>query len=264
MRYLNQLLTDFAEIRLRRCGELAAKHLLHVREHTLGYRCNFAGAGGENAKAIYLEARANVQRALQENPQPEDEDQDMRDLNAFMRGPDQAMPTLAQRIGIDLPALPPADVLSDEQLAALNAELVPTLAIHGATYAGPKDYPPRLKFALLMELAQRRMNIIDNGGYMYDGCSGTQLGCQWGMYCPCLQYIRKEDFLAKGGEAGYPDERFYQGDGDPYDFPLPTEEELAEQAKFQALPFEEQERIWEEKHKDDPPCPMHGEECGKW
>lgn len=264
MRYLSQLLTDIAEIRLQRCGQLAAKNMLHQREHMLGYRCDFAGAAGEHANDIFEEARMQALEELSQHPESTDEHQHIKDVEAFLRGPDEAMPTMAQRIGLDLEALPPPDVLSDDQLSALNEELIPTLALHGVTYGGPKDYPPRLKFEVVLTLALRRSGIIDNGGFVDDGCTGSPVGCTWGAYCSCLQYSRKEEFIAEGGDPSYPDDRFYQGDGDPFGFTPPTEEEKEKAAKFDALPLEEKMRIWEEEDKHAPPCEMHGEDCGKW
>ncbi len=264
MRYLNQLILDFAEIRLRRCGQLAAKNLLHQREHMLGYRCNFAGAVGDRAHDIFTQSRAESLITLEHRPESFDADQHIQGIEAFMRGPDEAMPTIAQRIGIDLEAIPPADTLSDDQLQALNEELIPTLAMHGASYGGPKDYPPRLKYEVVLKLAQRKSKITDNGGFTQDGCTGSQVGCDWGMYCSCLQYTSKKNFVAQGGDPSFPEERFYQGDGDPFGFTPATSEEKAEAEKFNALPFEEKIRIWEEQDKNAPPCPMHGKDCGKW
>ena len=122
------------------------------------------------------------------------------------------MPTITQLIGIELEAIPPAEALSNDQLQALNKELIPTVAIHGVSYDGPKDYPPRLKFVVVLRLALRRSGIIDNGGFTDDGCTGSPVGCTWEEYCSCIQSTRKEEFIAEGGDPSYPDERFFNPD----------------------------------------------------
>ena len=60
---------------------------------------------------------------------------------------------------------------------------MPTLALHGATYGGPQDYPPRLKFARNLALARWQRPIYTNGGFVNDGCTGYSVGCTWGAYC---------------------------------------------------------------------------------
>ena len=264
MRYLDQLLRDIALVRLRRCGELAARQQLHLREHMLGYSCTFHGAAGEEGAAIFEQQRLKTEATDQSRPNHEDGSEVERNVESFLRGPDGAMPGLAARIGIDLEALPPADVLSDEQLSAIIAEMKPTLALHGATLAAPKDYPPRLEYPLLLKLARSKRPIISTGGFVDDGCSGDPVGCTWGMYCPCLKYSRKAEFVSDGGDPSFPDERFYQGEGDPFALPERTPEELAEQAAFDALPLEEKMKVWDAEAAAAPPCPMHGEACGAW
>jgi len=149
------------------------------------------------------------------------------------------MPYIAQIIGIDVAATSPAEALSNDQLQALNKKLIPTVAIHGVSYGGLKHDPPRLKFEVVLRLALRRSGIIDNGGFTDDGCTGSPIGCTWGEYCSCFQSTHKEEFIAKGGDPSYPDERFFQGDDDPVDFTPLIKKEKTTAAKFEPLPFEE-------------------------
>lgn len=228
-----------------------------------GCRLEFPGAAGKDACSIMAKAKADLIAEVERSEATaSDEDVSFADVEEYIQGADPAMPTLATRIGFNVSDFPPLDKLSDDQVVSILDELIPLLMSFGKTYAGPKDYPPRLTYPIVLEMTQSTHMTSMNGGWVSDGCTGSQVGCQWGMYCSCLQYTTREDFEKDGGEKGYLSERFYQGEGDPFGFPEVSEEDRAKRTAFEALSIEEKMKFLDDESEKRPPCEWHGEQCG--
>jgi len=228
-----------------------------------GTRLEFEGAAGTDASQITAEAEAEFAVLEKESINAQtDVEVNIASVEEYARGADSAMPTLAARIGFDFSELPPLEKLSDDQVATLLGELIPLLILFGKTFAGPKDFPPRLTYPIVLKMTQATHMTSMDGGWVDDGCTGEQIGCTWGMYCPCLRYRKREDFEKKGGAKDYPSDRFFQGEGDPFSYPEPAAEEKAKRAAFDKLSADEQIKAIMAERANDPPCSWHGEACG--
>ena len=204
-----------AVLRLERVAELKAKGKLQMLELLTGMSLDFAGAAGTDASEI---AQSHAHESITIRSVEEEIEEGLRALKSLLQQPDLSGPTFASKIGIDLEALPPQQHLTEETAALLCEELIPLMAAFGSSYAGPKEFPRLALYPFLLETLRSKRNISDVAIIGDDGCTGYPVGCQWGVYCHCMAYWRKQDFIEKGGDPSYPDERFWNKKRDPFDF----------------------------------------------
>jgi len=221
-RYLEQLRYDFAVLRLKRAAELEAEGKLHIQGIMTGHVLDAAGAAGADAASI-LEGSLTTEHQATSVDRPWNTDLEAVDdfhhqVELYLSGLPEGTPSLAEAIGIDIASLPPPAHLSEAQASSLLDELLPLLAAFGNTRTAPARFPRLDHYRLVVEHLAKPGRTVMGGVLSSDGCTGNQVGCDWGAYCNCLQYERKEDFVARGGNPAYPDEHFFQGEGKPFSY----------------------------------------------
>ena len=127
------------------------------------------------------------------------------DVEAYLEGPPEHAPSIAEMAGIPLGELPVTSALTEEEALAL-ANAIGALI---GTYGHAIDILPRpgcpstVVYGYILDVLRQPGREFPGGGLHHD-CGTHPPECPFGRWCACLDYWTEADYREGGGTADIP------------------------------------------------------------
>jgi len=102
---------------------------------------------------------------------------------------------LSKLCGLEIDQFPEPEKLSTEQQSLLIDGLEEMYDTWNLRADIPENVPLAKKYSLITGLLSKEVRIPENGFFVFDFCTGDDIGCELGEYCPCRTFEERNPGL---------------------------------------------------------------------
>jgi len=141
---------------------------------------------------------SDIVSAHQRNPVadklPSTIEEELEAIESWVAG-DQPRHTFGYHCGLEAVNFPPAEQLTDEDMAVVCEAFEKMMYTWNLTIDLPKTLPQHLKYFFIIKTLDEETTIVSSGFMTFDYCNGDAPSCIFKEFCSCLKYWDKGVFI---------------------------------------------------------------------